>query len=289
MVVLAAVILAACSSMKLGYSQGSVLTYLWINGQFGLQDNQTDPTREAIARFFTWHRQDQLPRMAAILQRAQGELQQPVTARQMRVYQDTFQQFGRAAFDQAKPDIARLLLSTTPAQLAHVQRKFQESNERFQHRYLHGDPEERLRARLKKVMEDARLVYGSFSPEQEAAIRSAIVPLVDSTQARYDERVARQQVWLALIARVQQEHPDEATVVRWLTAYADLWEHAPGERGAQQRLRREADTAMLVTIANLTTPHQKQHARERLQGWIRDVHDLARDGEIAPATRAQNN
>jgi len=289
LIVLAAVILAACSTVKLGYNQGSRLTYLWVDGQFDLQDAQTGPTREAIARLFVWHRHDQLPRMAALLLRAQGELQQPVTARQMRVYQDAFQQFGRAAFDQAKPDIARLLLSTTPAQLAHVQKRLQESNERFRRRYLSDDPEERLRARLKKVMEDARLVYGSFSAEQEQAVRSAIVPMVESTPARYDERVARQQVWLALIARVQQEHPDEATIVQWLTAYADLWQHAPGERGVQQRLRREADTAMLVTIANLTTPRQRQHARDRLQGWINDVRDLVSDGEAAPAARAQNN
>lgn len=279
---LAAVILLgclqACSTLKLGYQQGARLTYWWVDGQFDLQDGQTGPTREAIDHLFAWHRQDQLPHMVALLQRAQDELQQPVTAPQMRVYQDAFQQFGRAAFDQATPDIARLLLSTTPAQLVHAQKRLDESNARFRRRYLGDTLDERLRARLKKVMEDARLVYGNFSAEQEEAIRTAITPMVDSTPARYDERIARQRVWLALIARVQQERPDEATVVQWLTAYADQWQHAPGERGVQQRLRRDADTAMLVTIANLTTPRQKQHARKRLQGWIDDVRSLMREG-----------
>jgi len=288
---LAAVILLgclqACSTLKLGYQQGARITYWWVDGQFDLQDAQTGPTREAIGRFFAWHQQDQLPRMTAVLQRAQDELQQPVTAPQIRAYQDAFQQFGRAAFDQAKPDIARLLLSTTPAQLAHAQNKLDESNEKFRHRYLGDTPDARLNARLKKVMEDARLMYGDFSAEQEGAIRAAIAPMVDSTPARYDERIARQRVWLALIARVQQERPDEATVVQWLTAYADLWQHAPGERGAQQRLRREADTAMLVTIANLTTPRQKQHARERLKGWIDDARGLMRETEPSPP-RAQS-
>jgi len=289
LIVLAAVTLTACSTVKLGYNQGNWLTYRWIDGQFDLQDAQAVPTRAAIDRFFAWHRQDQLPRMAAALRRAQGELQQPVTAQQMRGYQETFQGFARAAFDQARPDIARLLLSTTPAQLAHVRKKLQEGNEKFQRRYLSDDPDDRQRARFKKVMEDARLVYGRFSSEQEDAIRSAIAPMVDSTPARYEERVARQQAWLALIAHVQQEHPSEATVEQWLTAYADLWQHAPGERGVQQRLRREADTAMLVTIANLTTPRQKQHARERLQGWIDDVRDLSRGGAVATTAQAHNN
>ncbi|GCB06015.1 hypothetical protein PSUB009319_36460 [Ralstonia sp. SET104] len=281
LVVLAAVSLLAwlpaCSTLKLGYQQGARLTYWWVDGQFDLQDAQVGPTRDAIGRLFAWHRQDQLPRMAAVLQRAQDELQQPVTAPQIRVYQDAFQQFGRAAFDQARPDIARLLLSTTPAQLMHVQNKLDESNAKFRRRYLGDTPDERLRARIKKVMKDARLMYGNFSAEQEEAIRVAITPMVDSTPARYEERLARQRLWLSLIARVQQEHPDEATVAQWLAAYADQWQHAPGERGNQQRLRREADTAMLVTIANLTTPRQKQHARERLQGWIDDVRDLMRD------------
>lgn len=293
LVVLAAVsllgCLQACSPLKLGYQQGARLTYWWIDDQFDLQDAQTGPTREAIGHFFAWHRQDQLPRLAAVLQRAQDELQQPVTAPQMRAYQDAFQRFGRAAFDQATPDIARLLLSTTPAQLVHVQNKLDESNAKFRRRYLGDNPDDRLNARFKKVIEDARLMYGQFSAEQEDAIRTAITPMVDSTPARYDERIARQKIWLALITRVQQEHPDEATVVQWLGAYADLWQHAPGERGAQQRLRREADTAMLVTIANLTTPRQKQHMRERLQSWIDDARDLMRESEPATATRAQNN
>ena len=282
LVVLAAVsllaCLQACSTLKLGYQQGARLTYWWVDGQFDLQDAQVGPTREAIGRLFAWHRQDQLPRMVAVLRRAQDELQQPVTAPQIRAYQDAFQQFGRAAFDQAKPDIARLLLSTTPAQLTHVQNKLDESNAKFRRRYLGDTADERLRARLKKVMKDARLMYGNFSSEQEEAIRVAITPMVDSTPARYDERIARQRVWLALIAHVQQERPDEATVVQWLTAYADQWQHAPGERGDQQRLRREADTAMLVTIANLTTPRQKQHAHDHLQGWIDDARDLMREG-----------
>ncbi|MCO5396948.1 DUF6279 family lipoprotein [Ralstonia soli] len=269
--------------MKLGYQQGARLTYWWVDGQFDLQDTQTGPTREAIGRLFAWHQQDQLPRMVTVLERARDELQEPVTAPQIRAYQDAFQQFGRAAFDRAKPDIARLLLSTTPAQLVHVQQKLDESNARFRHRYLGDTPDDRLRARLKKVMEDARLMYGNFSAEQEAVIRAAITPMVDSTPARYEERIARQRVWLALIARVQQERPDEATVVQWLTAYADQWQRAPGERGVQQRLRREADTTMLVTIANLTTPRQKQHARERLQGWINDARDLMREDEPSPA------
>ncbi|UNK01692.1 hypothetical protein MMB19_07270 [Ralstonia insidiosa] len=38
--------------MKIGYQQSSRLTYWWIDGQFDLQDAQTAPTREAIARFF---------------------------------------------------------------------------------------------------------------------------------------------------------------------------------------------------------------------------------------------
>ncbi|MCL9850446.1 hypothetical protein RSP673_002830 [Ralstonia solanacearum P673] len=33
-----------------------------------------------------------------------------------------------------------------------------------------------------------------------------------------------------------------------------------------------------MTIANLTTPQQKLHARDRLQGWIDDAHDLMRSG-----------
>ena len=277
-------VLAACSTMKLGYQQGNRLVYWWVDRYFDMQDAQVDATRGAITRFFAWHRREQLPRIAVLLERAQNELQQPVSAEQMRAYQAAYYALGRDAFEHAKPDIADILLTVTPAQIAHVRKQFGEANEKYQQRYLQSDADERLQARLKQVMANARLIYGRFTNAQEEVVRAAIAPLVAGAPARYEERLTRQQAWLAMLDRVQAEHPDKASVMQWLTTYADQWQHPPGERGTRHDAYLDADIDVSVTIANLTTPQQKQHARERLQGWIDDAHDLIRDGAGQTAT-----
>jgi hypothetical protein len=251
-------VLAACSTMKLGYQQGNRLVYWWVDRYFDMQDAQVDATRGAITRFFAWHRREQLPRIAVLLERAQNELQQPVSAEQMRAYQAAYYALGRDAFEHAKPDIADILLTVTPAQIAHVRKQFGEANEKYQQRYLQSDADERLQARLKQVMANARLIYGRFTNAQEEVV--------------------------AMLDRVQAEHPDKASVMQWLTTYADQWQHPPGERGTRHDAYLDADIDVSVTIANLTTPQQKQHARERLQGWIDDAHDLIRDGAGQTAT-----
>ncbi|AST30873.2 hypothetical protein CDC46_00890 [Ralstonia solanacearum] len=270
--------LAACSTLKLGYQQGDHLVYWWVDRYFDIQDAQADAARGAIARFFAWHRREQLPRIAELLERAKGELQQPVTAEQIRYYQNAYYALGRAAFERARPDIADLLLTVTPEQIGHVRQRFDAVNETYRQRYLQRDGDDRSRERFKHVMDNARLVYGRFSAEQEDAIRPAVAPLVAAAPARYDERLLRQQAWLALLERVRAEHPDKPTVMQWLTAYADQWEHPPGERGARRNAYLDASVDVSMTIANLTTPQQKLHARDRLQGWIDDAHDLMRSG-----------
>nr|WP_197329575.1 DUF6279 family lipoprotein [Ralstonia syzygii] len=277
--VLAALVgLAACSTVKLGYQQGDRLVYWWVDRYFDIQDAQADAARGAIARFFAWHRREQLPRIAELLERAKGELQQPITAGQIRYYQSAYAELGRAAFERAKPDIADLLLTVTPEQIAHVRQRFDAVHETYRQRYLQHDGDDRSRERFKRVMDNARLVYGSFARAQEDAIRPAIAPLVAAAPARYDERIQRQQAWLALLERVRAEHPDKPTVLQWLTAYADQWEHPPGERGTRRDAYFDASVDVSVTIANLTTPQQKLQARDRLQGWIDDAHDLMRSG-----------
>ncbi len=270
--------LTACGTVKLGYQQGDRLVYWWADRYFDIQDGQADAARGAIARFFAWHRREQLPRIAELLERARDDLQQPVTAAQIRDYQNAYFALGRAAFERARPDIAELLLTVTPAQIAHVRQRFDTVNATYRQRYLQHDGDDRSRERFKRVMDNARLVYGSFSRAQEDAIRPAIAPLVTAAPARYDERVQRQQAWLALLERVRAEHPDKPTVMQWLAAYADQWEHPPGERGARRDAYLDASVDVSVTIANLTTPQQKLHARDRLQGWVDDAHDLMRSG-----------
>lgn len=279
------VLLTACNAMKLGYQQGDHLAYWWIDNYVDVSDDQEPQTRDAIARFFAWHRREQLPEIAALLQRAKSEVQGPVTEAQLERVRDDTQRMARVAFDHAIPDVADLLMTLTPEQIRRMERKFADGNEKYRKKFLRGSPEDRLEARYDKVMEWATLIYGRFSREQEDAIRAALRPVVDNAESRFAERVKRQQAWMALVRQVQAEHPPKARVIALLQRFGDQWQAPPTrERRVSYEANTEAGLTVAAQIANMTTPEQKRHAVERFRKWIEDTQSLMREGPRQPAT-----
>jgi len=281
--------LSACSALKLSYQQGDRLAYWWIDHYVDVNDAQEVPTREAIARFFAWHRKEQLPEIVGLLSEAKAQVQQPMDAAGLARLQQDSQRLAREAYERALPDVADLMRTLDAKQIARVQAKLAESNVKYRKKYLDGDAEDREDARFDKVMQYAKLIYGRFSDEQEATIRAASAPLVADAEARYAERVARQQEWLALARRVQAERQSRDQVIAWLRRFGDHWQTAPtADREGRQRAYNQAGLALATTIANLTTSEQKRHAVERLQGWIDDTQALQREGKRAAPRQAAN-
>lgn len=263
--------LAGCNAMKLGYQQGDRLAYWWVDRYVDVSDAQEPPTREAIHRFFVWHRRNQLPEIATVLARVKGEVTQTVDASMVRHVQQDTQRLGRQAFENAVPDVAGLMLTLTPEQIRRMEGKFDESNAKYRKEFLRGNADARTDARFDKIMEYAKLIYGRFSREQEKAIRDAMGPYMQGAEARYAERVRRQKDWLALAREVQSTHPPKAQVEQMLRHYGELWSRPGPERS-------QTGVDLTVTIANLTTPEQKAHAADRFQKWIDDTRSLMRDG-----------
>lgn len=283
----AATVLCACSAMKVGYQQGDRLAYWWIDHYVDVSATQEPSTREAIARFFAWHRKAQLPEISALLTQAKSQVQQPLTPAMVGQFQDASQRLARQSFEYAMPDLADLLLTLTPEQIARMDKKFTEGNTKYRKKFLSGDAGEREDARYDKVMDYAKLIYGRFSDEQTKAIRAAVAPVVRGADARYAERIRRQQEWLALARQVQAAHPPKAQVLDMLRRYGEHWQNPPGKaRAASYEANNEAGIALTVTIANLTTPTQKAHAAERFQKWIDDTQALIHEKHDGAAQAA---
>lgn len=260
--------------MKLGYQQGDKLAYWWVDRYVDVSDAQEPPTKEAIARFFAWHRRAQLPEIAGVLTRVKGEVAGPVDAGMIRQVQQDTNRLGRQAFENAIPDLADLTLTLTPDQLKRMESKFAESNAKYRKEFLKPDPAARTEARFDKIMDYSKLIYGSFSREQEQTIRDAMGPYMQGAEARYAERVKRQQEWVALAREISTTRPPKAQAEDMLRKYADHWQRP----GAGEQRSTAAGVDLTVKIANLTTPEQKAHASDRFQKWIDDTRSLMRDG-----------
>jgi hypothetical protein len=276
-VVAFALLLAACSSLRLAYNNGDTLLYWWLDAYVDFDSEQKAEVKQDIDNLFRWHRKTQLQDYAQVLQHAQQQLKgNPTQADLLADYQDVRRR-TQALLVKAAPDIAELALSLKPEQLEQMEKKFTKNNAKFRRENLRGDAEEQNKFRYKKSMEQFELWFGGFSREQEAVIRRASDARPLDNALWLDERIRRQRNILSLARRIMQEKPSKEVAVGWIT---DLIRQSfermdQGERKAFFDAYTNSTVELVHTVIRIATPEQKEHAQKRMAGWIKDFNVLA--------------
>ncbi|GJI97386.1 hypothetical protein RugamoR57_41040 [Duganella caerulea] len=276
LVVLLAV-LAGCSSLRLAYNHGDTLLYWWLDAYVDLNSDQKTWVKRDIDELFRWHRKTQLHDYAQILQTAQRQLAgNPTTADLIGDYDEVKSRTQLLLF-KALPELADLVRSLQPEQIATLEKKFAANNAEFRKKNMKGDQDAQLKFRYKKSMEQFELWFGNFSPEQEAQIRKASDARPLDNDIWLDERMRRQKNILTLVQKVQREKLNkEATMALIHTLVRDTFERLEHSERKQFFDAYEASTAQLVlTVVKIATPAQKAHAQKRMQGWIDDFNSLS--------------
>ena len=137
--------------------------------------------------------------------------------------------------------------------------------------------EDQHKARYKKALEQLELWFGSFSRDQEAALRKASDARPLDNEVWLQERVLRQKKIIALLQRIQRDKLNkEQTMAAIHDLLRDLFDRmdAP-ERKAFFDAYVDNTSKFILTAIRLTTPDQKALAQKRMQGWINDFNALA--------------
>ena len=275
-------LLGGCSIVKLSYRNADTLTLRWLNRYADLDAAQEAFAEERVQEFFVWHRATQLPDYVNWLSATRSMLQKAsVTQADILAVNTAISARLDTATTQALPALAALTLQLRPAQIDAIAAKFARNNADYKKDYLDIDFEQRQIARYKTVLWLAEVLYGRFSAEQEATIRRASDARPLMNELWIEERVERQRDLLAVLRRIQAEKPPLGT------AQALLKEQALRATGIAHipdpvaRARAESASAhaaeLAATIANLTTPEQRQRASAKLTQWASDLKDLSRD------------
>jgi hypothetical protein len=272
---LLAAALAACSTLRLTYNQGPNLLYWWADGYVDFDDAQRPKVRDAIERWFRWHRATQLPDDAALLERAQSLVTQPLNADQLCALWRDVQRRADVLLGHAVPAIADLARTLTPSQLEHVERRFDKANREFRRDFLQLDPDERRRAALKRARDRAELVYGTLEPAQRDLLASAIAASPFEPERMNAERLARQRDIVQTLRAVASGPSSAAQAEAMISALGARLLHTPRAeyRAYQQRLI-EYNCGLVAELHETTTAAQREHARTKLKGWEDDVRSL---------------
>lgn len=272
------VVLAGCSAARLGYSNGELLSYWWLDSYVDFGADQQPWVKQRIADLFVWHRKTQLRDYGQLLTQEQGRLRHEVSQAEVLASYDEFKMRAAALAEKALPDLADLALSLRPHQIAHIDKKFESNSETFRKDYLRGDIEQRQHFRYKKVLEQGEHWFGSFSSEQQRRIRIASDARPLNNEMWMADRLHRQRELIALLKKIQAEKPAREAVIAMIRDYMDVsyFSHSANpEFNAFFDASKGGTAGVAALIINIATPAQKVQAHKKLQQWIDDFKLLA--------------
>lgn len=273
------VLAAGCSTIRFTYNHGDTLLYWWLNAYLDFDSEQSDWVKKDINNLFQWHRTTQLRDYAGLLSKMQRQMGDGNVTQEelLSDYRDIKARTELLAF-KALPQLADLAMSVKPEQIAQMEQKFAKNNDKFRKEFMSGSVEDQKKARFKKAMSQFELWFGSFSREQETQLRRASDARPLDNDVFLQERMLRQKQIVALLRRV---HEQKMNKEQTMSAIHDLLRSMfdrmeTPERKAFYDAYIDNTSKFILAAVKLTTPQQKQHAQQRMQGWIDDFNTLAK-------------
>ena len=272
--IMALSLLQACSAIKLAYNNAPEFGYWWLDGYVDFTESQTLKVRAELARLQQWHRTDELPKIADLLQKAQRLADTdlapgPVCA----LFAETRTRFDAVTL-QAEPAAVALATSLSPEQIAHIDRKLTKVHQEYRDDWLKLTPAERFDKRFKANVERSEQFYGKLEERQRTVLRAGLEASSFDVQASYTERLRRQQDFLQTLRQVAGK-TNQTEVLATLRGYLDRSINSPNPtyRAYSNKLTNES-CALFAQIHNTTSPEQRTRAVRRLADYARDAMEL---------------
>ena len=279
---LAGLALTACGLVRMAYETAPNLTYWWIDGYVDVSGEQTPKLREGIDRWFAWHRRTQLPAYATLLARAQREIVEPITPAAMCAWAAEAEKQLDTALEAAVPAAAELMLTLTPEQLQHMERRFAKGNDEMRADFLQADAAERKAKALERTAKRFENLYGRLDDAQRERLAALLAKSSFDAERWAAERRLRQREMLQVLTTVSaagRAGGDRPAALQQAQAAArgliERTTRSPRAdyRTYQQRLVQDNCT-LSAAMHNAMSPAQRQAARAKLKGWEDDLRAL---------------
>jgi hypothetical protein len=267
---------AGCSALRIGYGTAPDLVYWWLDGYIDFNGDQTPRARQAITRWFAWHRRTQVPDYAAQLVKARAEALADTTPARVCEWQSELFKRSRIAFDQIAPAAAELMLTVTPEQIKHLDQRYAKYNAEYRDDFLQPDLTRRAEETRKRAIDRAETLYGRLGDAQRARIADSLTRSPFDPELWLAERRARQQDALQILRASSAAGATREQALAALRGYVERMQRSPREpyRRYAERLS-EFNCATAAELHNFTTPAQRRVAVQKLAGWEGDLRAIA--------------
>jgi hypothetical protein len=271
-----ALMLQACSAVKVAYNQAPTLAYLYLDDYVDFNDLQGAQVKAELVKFQAWHRQTQLPAYIDLLQKLQQKMPQEIAlAQACEVFADVRQK-ALAMTEFAEPAMVSLAATVTSKQLTTMEGRFAKGNTKWREDYLDGSAKDIAEKRQKSAIKRADMLYGSVNDKQRSLIAQQVARSQFKAPQSYAERQRRQKDILQTLAKVMANPQDAAGIQQDMRSLMTRSFTPPDAayRSYQETITQEG-CGNFAELHNTTTPEQRKKAVQVLAGYEQDFKTLA--------------
>jgi len=268
--------LTACGSVKLAYNYAPSLLQYQLDSYLDLTDDQEALLTEELVAFQAWHRERALPEYAATLRQWANKLDEPhtFTVPEILEKQKMFEEDLLVIGQRSALHLAPLVLTLTPEQRKQLSEEFEASNEEYAEENL-GDSSQSLEERKERFMERYERWLGTLTDNQTQTLDDWLAKQPDTATLWGQERVARQQALLEILAQAQDSPSAEQAAVALHDYFQSLSRYRVTALQAQREPRLLALAGLTVSLLNQMTDRQRRFLQETLRDYANDFEDLS--------------
>lgn len=270
---IALVFASGCSRTQMAYNHFDWFLLKRIDHYFTLTSPQETYLEQKITVLHTWHRQRELPMLVDALRELRVRFQDGLSREDIDWIDETQSGFWRRFVEHGLPDFARFLDTVQPEQVDHLRQSMVDRNDFLVQQTQMTDKELKtdILEWLYGLLENW---YGELTEDQRQKIAEWVQPDAEWIGIRLAHRNAFQKDFAQLL----KTQPQQGAIYRWLM-----------ERVIQPEIRWNPDFKQRLDAKwkewkdifyradALMQPHQRQHALDRLEDYLKDFEDLMQE------------
>jgi hypothetical protein len=270
-----ALLFAACSTIKIGYNHADTLLLHGLERYVSLNADQEQMVRQRVGALMAWHRATQLADYAAFLQHTRSRIDGEVTPAEVLEFNEGLNARMAALGERAAPDAAALALTLTPAQVEQVERKLVDENVKAR-KDSAREMKQAIDERAKKYAERSEFWLGKLNDQQMRIVRTSLASRPVDSLYWIEARERRTRDLVALLRKIQAEHPSEEIAANWFRAYfRELARPSNPEQRARAETFRRENARLVAQLVSNASPEQRAHLDKRLSGFAAEFMQLA--------------
>ena len=276
--------LSACSFVVTGYNQApSLLIFTWFNPHLDLSSEQDKQLRTDLQVLHQWHRQQQLPVYADVLQKMAVLAPHEITGSQICALVDEFKDTLAPLSQQMSPGIARLALKLTPAQTQRLAQQYEKDNKDYRKEWkldasADASADAQLQVQTDKGIENAERLYDRLDKKQKALVKQMAKESQFDLPKSWGERLRRQQDTVSTLDRIAKSQQGLASAQQESIALLNrsLLQSPDEAYREYAEMRKTINCEAAAQLHNTTSAAQREFTVKTLKNYEADVRALAK-------------